>query len=286
MHFSVMFCLKMSSFQALTASLIVHVLMLFWLSHTETPVDRNNYKEFEVVYQESDKKKQQMVEQTEVPVDKLLQVKPEEKNADFLSEKTVRVKEELQAKNSGATANRAPRPMKKFVRRQKSQNENEFGSQPKRNSAEAPQWNPGFSTNDDALPANIRIGDFTALNTDAHLFYTFFARIKDQIRYRWVERVENVIQSTNVGELRNHNQATWQTYIEVVLDTEGRYLGATVMKPSGLPGFDKAAVLAFRDGAPFPNPPHELVKNDGRIYLEYAFQVNWDPSRVTFKQNF
>ncbi len=275
----------MSSFQALTASLIVHVLMLFWLSHSETPADRNNYKEIEVVYQESEKKKQQMVEQTEAPVDKLLEVKPEEKEADFLSEKTVRVKEESQARNSGATVNKSPRPLKTVVKRQKSQNET-LGSQPHTNTSEAPQWNPGFSANDDALPANIRIGDFTALNTDAHLFYTFFARIKDQIRYRWVARVENAIETTKLGELKNRNQSTWQTYVEVVLDKEGRYLGATVMKPSGLPGFDKAAVLAFRDGAPFPNPPRELVKNDGKIYLEYAFQVNWDPSRVTFKQNF
>lgn len=276
----------MSSFQALTASLIVHVLMLFWLSHTETPDDRNNYKEIEVVYQDSYKKKQQMVEQTEVPVDKLLEVKPEEKQADFLSEKTVRVKQESQARNSGATTNRSPRPIKKFVQKQKSQNETDVGNQPQVRTSEAPQWNPGFSANDDALPANIRIGDFTALNTDAHLFYTFFARIKDQIRYRWVDRVESAIESARIGELRNRNQSVWQTYIEVVLDKEGRYLGATIMKPSGLPNFDRAAVLAFRDGAPFPNPPRELVKNDGKIYLEYAFQVNWDPSRVTFKQNF
>ncbi|OQW47239.1 MAG: hypothetical protein A4S09_15715 [Proteobacteria bacterium SG_bin7] len=275
----------MSSFQALTASLIIHVLMLFWLSHTETPAHPNNYNEIEVVYQDSKSKKQQMVEQTEIPVDKLLEVKPEEKQTDFLSEKTVRVKEESQARNSGATVNRAPRPIKKFVKKQKNQNETDFGNRP-HNTSEAPPWNPGFSANDDALPANIRIGDFTALNTDAHLFYTFFARIKDQIRYRWVNRVENAIETTRINDLKNHNQSTWQTYIEVVLDKDGRYLGATVMKPSGLPSFDKAAVLAFRDGAPFPNPPRELIKNDGKIYLEYAFQVNWDPSRVTFKQNF
>ncbi len=273
----------MTSFQALTASLIIHVFLLFWLSHTDTP-ETKSYNEFDVVYLDKEEKQKQMVEQADVPVDKLLQVSPEEKQADFLSEKTIRVKEETQAQVSGAKANRAPRPVNKAKRQRETPAEN--GDSPQSASAEPAQWNPGFSTNDDALPANIRIGDFTALNTDAHLFYTFFARIKDQIRYRWVARVENVIDTANGTEVRNRNQSIWQTYIEVILDANGKFLNASVMKPSGLAGFDKAAILAFRDGAPFPNPPRELVKNDGKIYLEYAFQVNWDPSRVTFKQNF
>lgn len=269
----------MTSFQALTASLIIHVFLLFWLSHSETP-EAPKYSNFEVVYTEPERQKQ-MVEQAEVPVDELLKVNPEEKPADFFSEKTVRVKNQMQAALSGAKANRGGKVVKP---QRPTETQDEGGESP--SPREAPQWNPGFSANDDALPANIRIGDFTALNTDAHLFYTFFARVKEQIRYRWVNRVENVIETTKVTDVRNQNQSTWQTYIEVILDSHGKFLNASVMKPSGLPGFDKAAILAFRDGAPFPNPPQELVKSDGKIYLEYAFQVNWEPSRVTFKQNF
>lgn len=274
----------MSSFQALTLSLILHVFLLFWLSRTDTSFLNPNLDRVEVIYKTPDVKRQQMVEQSEVAEKDLVNPSPNETPPDFFSEKTVRVREQMQAQMNGPTKNRSQIPNPKTKAKPDTNtdaNENSTADQ-----SPVANWNPGFSTTDDALPENIRRGDFTALNTDAHIFYTFFARIKDQIRYRWINRVEFIIDNTNANEVKNKNQQVWQTQIEVVLDPQGRFISASVMKSSGLSGLDKAAVLAFKDGAPFPNPPQELIKSDGKIYLDYAFHVNWDPSRVVIKQNF
>lgn len=269
----------MNSFQALTISIIFHVVLVFVLSHSHTPVKKSDYQPIEIKYEDSARKKQ-MVESTDVPIDKLLQVKPEEKKADFFSEKTVRVKQETKAAVNGITRNAGSRG--KQVKRQ---DRTEEGNQQVIRETQQ-TWTPGLSASDDALPSEMKVGDFTVLNTDAHLFYTFFARIKDQIRFRWVRQVENSIESLRIRDIHSQTQSTWNTQIEVVLDRHGNYLSSAVMKPSGMPSFDKAALVAFKEGAPFPNPPREMIKEDGKIYLDYAFQVYWNPQELSFRRQF
>lgn len=56
-----------------------------------------------------------------------------------------------------------------------------------------PRRNRGVSTTGEQLPQDIQIGDFTALNTDRFVYYTFYARIEEQIRHRWVRYVKAAI---------------------------------------------------------------------------------------------
>jgi hypothetical protein len=50
---------------------------------------------------------------------------------------------------------------------------------------------------------------------------------------------------------------------------------AMVMKESGVQIFDQAAIGAFTDVQIFPNPPKDLVQEDGYIHLKYGFTVNY-----------
>ena len=49
------------------------------------------------------------------------------------------------------------------------------------------------------------------------------------------------------------------------------------MKESGIPHFDAAAVNAFLDARIFPNPPQEMIQEDGLIHIKFGFTVNYNP---------
>ncbi|MNS84638.1 hypothetical protein D3C72_1184710 [compost metagenome] len=49
------------------------------------------------------------------------------------------------------------------------------------------------------------------------------------------------------------------------------------MKESGVVAFDTSAVRAFQEAAVFPNPPQEMIQEDGFIHLKFSFTVNFRP---------
>ncbi len=131
----------------------------------------------------------------------------------------------------------------------------------------------GISTISERVPADVRIGDFTALNTDRHLFYTFYSRIEDMIRSRWVNYVKATMYGMETGVVVIPNGQEWTTKLEIVLDRTGSFSKAILHDSSGSRNLDSAPVQAFRDAHQFPNPPVEMIKEDGTIRLMYAFSV-------------
>lgn len=143
-----------------------------------------------------------------------------------------------------------------------------------------PRRNRGVSTTGEQLPADIQIGDFTALNTDRFMFYTFYARIEEQIRHRWVRYVKAAI--FGGGDLRE-GQNDYVTNIEIVLNREGDFVRAIVHDGSGSRDMDAAPILAFREAKRIPHPPREMVKDDGTIRLYYSFHVDQLPPMARAK---
>ncbi|HVK62370.1 MAG TPA: energy transducer TonB, partial [Bdellovibrionales bacterium] len=135
----------------------------------------------------------------------------------------------------------------------------------------------GVSTVGEALPTDIKFGDFTALNTDRHLYYTFYARIEEMIRGRWVNYIKATLYGMETGTVRIPTRTDWTTRLEIVLDRNGIFRKAILHDSSGSRNLDSAPVQAFRDAHQFPNPPLEMVKEDGAIHLMYAFTVNIVP---------
>lgn len=137
----------------------------------------------------------------------------------------------------------------------------------------------GASTLGESVPDDISVGDFTALNTDQFQFYTFYARIEDLVRFRWETKVrESIDQLNRVQALKNTSRSEWVSQIEFLIDEKGLLRKAILLKESGIARFDQAAVLAFQDAKVFPNPPKEMIKEDGFIHLRYSFQVNYSPT--------
>ncbi len=137
--------------------------------------------------------------------------------------------------------------------------------------------NSGVSTIGDVVPDDVEIGSFTALNTDRYLFYSFYARIEDLIRFRWESSVKNALEVTPRARLAASVRSRWTTQMEVQLNARGELQKVLIMKESGLPAFDQAATQAFTEARYFPNPPTEMVEEDGLIHLKYSFTVYYDP---------
>ncbi len=141
-----------------------------------------------------------------------------------------------------------------------------------------PSMDRGVSTIGEVLPTDIEIGSFTALNTDRHLYYTFFSRINDMIRFRWESSVRATIHQTPPDRYIYNPLGLWTTQLEVVLNKEGIIQEVLLMKSSGFKGFDQSAIFAFKDSKAFFNPPRELIDQEtGEIRLKYSFQVNFEP---------
>ena len=135
----------------------------------------------------------------------------------------------------------------------------------------------GISTVGETLPQDIKFGDFTALNTDKNLFYSFYARMEEMTRYRWETYAKAAVNDIGLTSKVLMAKDMWTTKLEIILDRYGTFQHAILQDSSGIATLDSAPVQAFRDAGQFPNPPPEMVKADGFIHIYYAFSVNVVP---------
>ncbi len=65
--------------------------------------------------------------------------------------------------------------------------------------------------------------------------------------------------------------------MKVWLRPDGEILRVTIMKPSGIPILDRAHQRTFIDVGLVPNPPKEMVKDDGLISIDVALTIFYNP---------
>lgn len=276
-------------FQTLIASILIHIALVMILLHAKTPDFLHDEVPVEIVYNDPNKKSNMVVTETEEKdelMDKLKQ------QTAYLSKLSKRVKEETVARNNeGPTVNRS---------RSLNLNPTQGAMGQKMAGRETPQENNqgevnlqkaqsggglgrniaiGDSSIGEYIP-NVKEGNFTALNTDQFTFYTFFSRVNEAIRFRWVSRVRNF--ASNLPQIKQQELAQYgrTSYITIILDPKGSIIRSFVSRSSGSDGLDMAALMAFREAAPFLNPPSEMREPDGTIKLEYSFHVEFRPNTL------
>lgn len=288
----------MKLLKGLTLSICFHVILVALIGLSESQIKTKNEVveiSFESTKPEPQKNKQikQVVKQAETP-EKL----PEDKSDDplnFFSEKTQRVKKQMQAQHTGATQNRSLEnllPSSKPSREKNKPLKNDPNEaavtklEPKKQlSSFAPLFaEKGLSTIGDSLPKEVELGSFTALNSDRYLFYSFFSRVDDLIRFRWETMVSQAIERTAAESFLNLNRSVWVTEVKFILNPNGELKSFHILRESGIPGFDRAAVQAFVQARIFPNPPKEMINDEGVIELKYGFQVRYSPQIVAKKK--
>ena len=128
------------------------------------------------------------------------------------------------------------------------------------------------------LPSELELGDVVALNTDQNLFYTFYRRMAEKIIWPWAQNVTaNFEKMKAQGQLGTSGKA-WVTIIEVLLDKNGNVISTQPLQLAGEWDMDSAPINAFKAAKTFPNPPIEMIEEDGYIRIKYKFVVYYNPS--------
>ncbi len=133
----------------------------------------------------------------------------------------------------------------------------------------------------DAL-ANVDDGEETALNSKKWRFASFFNRVKRQVAEHWHPE-EAYRQRDPTGMI--YGRKNRYTEVRVQLKPDGHLENVAVWQPSGLDFLDDEAMTAFKQAAPFPNPPRQLVEANGLINFGFGFlfDLNGPPEMRWFK---
>lgn len=284
------------SFQALTISLLIHAILTMVFVQLELPPPAQTPIEIEILSEKSlpERKNRQVVDEThEKPEDETLDKL--KLQADLLSKYAKRFKEQQQAKNkTGETQNavgqngnsnkegkgRSPSkpldlsPLDTLGTVPRVKQDHAAGSSLRGSLNNSVVL--GDSTGADFIPG-VKDGSFTALNTDQFTHYSFFERVRNAIRYRWITGVRNFAQNAPAKVINQLSRVPSPTQVEVLLTPTGEVVRVLVLKSSGADNLDEAAVVAFKNASPLNHPPDEMVEGDGLIHLHFAFRVHWNP---------
>jgi len=113
-------------------------------------------------------------------------------------------------------------------------------------------------------------GERTMLNTREYVFFGYFQRIRDRLDRAWEKSLRNQLVKYFYKGRQLASEMDYTTQLLVTLDHDGQVVKVQVIGQSGTRDLDDAAVKAFNQAGPFPNPPQGLVDTRGTI------QVRWD----------
>lgn len=126
------------------------------------------------------------------------------------------------------------------------------------------------SATDDHLK-DVKSGLQTLLSTREFVYYAYYNRIKEALRQHWEP---NVREKVKIIYRQGRTIASAQdrvTQVMVTLNKNGELVKIEVLTQSGVEALDGAAVEAFRQAAPFPNPPKGMVETDGTVKIRWDF---------------
>jgi protein TonB len=111
----------------------------------------------------------------------------------------------------------------------------------------------------------------TALNTREFAYYGYFQRVRGQLDHAWDailrEKLTNMYRSGR--SLASESEHTTRTV--VFLDPKGEVVRVQVLEESGVLDLDDAAIKAFNQAGPFPNPPKDMVESSGLVRIRWDF---------------
>lgn len=129
---------------------------------------------------------------------------------------------------------------------------------------------PGSASND--YLKDVKEGDRTLLNTKEFVYFSYYRRIRERLEVAWNTKLRSALSNQVYGgERRLANDRNYVTGLTVILDRNGKITAVKVRQRSGARDLDTAAIDAFNDAGPFPDPPAGLVDSDGKIIIPWDF---------------
>ena len=126
-----------------------------------------------------------------------------------------------------------------------------------------------LATTNDNLK-NIENEFLTRLNTKEYKYFGYYNRIKTQLNQWWVPQVQQRFSKMVRQGRMIASEESKVTKLVIVLSDQGQLVKVQVLAESGVRDLDEAAVEAFRQAAPFPNPPKGMIDSDGTV------KIRWD----------
>jgi hypothetical protein len=214
---------------------------------------------------------------------------PTPKNARYESDRNRAVEKETRARKTNvipnvpgqrdATADRDRKAAKNPAKSAKSiplSNLSNFQSLPvpgpRRDEQESARRGGPGDAGDQAILDDVPEGAENMLNTAESVYYTFYARIYEQIGPLWQSNVRNVVYRKKLGA------GDYVTRVDVVFDSDGNYLECRMISPSGIEELDAVVPASWARVPRFPNPPKGLIQPDGKIHMGWGFTVRIDPN--------
>jgi TonB family protein len=270
----------------LVLSLLIHISAWIGLQFSKKPDFLNRKEQIEIVVldQRPDSRKMQIVEQNEKAANDEI---PED--AKYLSAHNQRVVKETQAQQVGDFRNSAGRGETQMPSQNaqppksaKSKVAKAQGTLPtladlsprfdpsvsRKVETQTGSGGPASQTNDHLkdTPSSLE----TMLSTREFVYYTYYQRIRSQIRQYWEPSIRSKVKKIFATGRSIASEKDHITRVIIILDKGGNLMRVQVVGESGVKDLDDAAVEAFRAAEPFPNPPKGIVDQDGTI------KINWD----------
>jgi TonB family protein len=263
-------------------SMLLHTVLfgLSWTTELFSKLSPPADDSIEVTFVSGEKPMNQIVEQDEISVN---EEKPED--AKFLSAKDQKVNQETQAKDAGTFNNQvgqqAQQPTKatKAATKKKldladlSPDSDWFVEKPE-DSTEKPQAQAGRgpAKSNDYLK-EVKSGAQTLLNAREFVYYSYYTRIRNQLQQYWEPSIKVKFLRLIKSGRNIASSGDKLTKVLITLNKEGTLVKVQVLEESGVRDLDEAAIEAFQQAAPFPNPPDGIIEQDGTIKIRWDFVV-------------
>lgn len=114
-------------------------------------------------------------------------------------------------------------------------------------------------------------GESTALNTKQFVFYSYFQRIRQRLDLAWQSTLKEHLVKLYRGGRQLASDMDHLTRVLVTLNGRGEIVRVQVVEESGVRDLDSAAVKAFNQAGPFPNPPKGMADAEGKIEIRWDF---------------
>lgn len=117
------------------------------------------------------------------------------------------------------------------------------------------------------LDKRLMVGAENMLNAVESRYYSFYSRLYSAVAPIWQSRIREVPYRRNIPP------GDYTTQVEVILDQQGNLVRVNLLQNSAITEFDRAAIDSWYRIGRFPNPPHDLLDNQGLVRTGWTFTV-------------
>lgn len=113
--------------------------------------------------------------------------------------------------------------------------------------------------------------DQTMLNTREFVFYGYFQRIRTSLDRAWEKSLRDKLTKYFYRGRSLASEMDYTTKLLVTLNHDGQVIKVQMLGASGAKDLDEAAIKAFNEAGPFPNPPKGLIDTTGKVLVRWDF---------------